>query len=47
MDKVVESPAAAVADVTDGSSVAVGGFGLAGIPWFLIQSLFEQGCTDR
>jgi len=46
VDKVVESPAAAVADVTDGSSLAVGGFGLAGIPWFLIQALFEQGCAD-
>ena len=46
MDKVVESAAEAVADVCDGTSLAVGGFGLAGIPWVLIQALLEQGSTD-
>jgi 3-oxoacid CoA-transferase subunit A len=46
MDKVVASAAAAVADIPDGASLAVGGFGLAGIPWFLIQALLEQGATD-
>ena len=46
MDKVVASAADAVADVTDGATVGVGGFGLAGIPWFLIEALLEQGATD-
>ena len=46
MDKVVGSAAEAVADIKDSSTVAVGGFGLAGIPWFLIDALLEQGATD-
>jgi 3-oxoacid CoA-transferase subunit A len=46
LDKVVATPALAVADIADGSSVAVGGFGLAGIPWFLIEALLEQGAGD-
>ncbi len=46
MDKVVGSAADAVADVADGATLAVGGFGLAGIPWFLIEALLEQGATD-
>ncbi|MFC9491705.1 CoA-transferase, partial [Streptomyces hydrogenans] len=32
MDKVIRKPADAVADVPDGASLAVGGFGLNGIP---------------
>jgi len=46
LDKVVGSPAEAVADIPDGASLAVGGFGLAGIPWFLIEALLEQGASD-
>ncbi|MGI8887995.1 MAG: CoA transferase subunit A [Nocardioidaceae bacterium] len=46
MDKVVRSAAEAVADVADGSSIAVGGFGLSGIPSVLIQALLESGVTD-
>jgi 3-oxoacid CoA-transferase subunit A len=46
MDKVVVSPAEAVADIGDGSSLAVGGFGLSGIPWILIDALLAQGATD-
>ena len=46
MDKVVASPAEAVADVPSGASLAVGGFGLNGIPHNLIQALLEQGATD-
>ncbi|KOV82577.1 succinyl-CoA:3-ketoacid-CoA transferase [Nocardia sp. NRRL S-836] len=46
MDKVVASPAEAVAGVRSGASIAVGGFGLAGIPWFLIEALLEQGADD-
>lgn len=45
-DKVVGSAAEAVADIRSGSSIAVGGFGLAGIPWFLIEALLEQGADD-
>src|SRR6516225_4155115 len=43
MDKVVTTTAEAVADVTDGSSLAVGGFGLCGIPQALIAALLELG----
>lgn len=46
MDKVVADAPSAVADIRPGSSVAVGGFGLAGIPWFLIEALLEQGADD-
>ena len=45
-NKLAGSPAEAVADIPDGASLAVGGFGLAGIPWFLIEALLEQGATD-
>ncbi|MGV9710905.1 CoA transferase subunit A [Gordonia sp. NPDC003424] len=43
LDKLVGSAAEAVADIPDGASLAVGGFGLAGIPWFLIEALLDQG----
>ncbi|HEX5740678.1 MAG TPA: CoA transferase subunit A [Pilimelia sp.] len=46
MDKVVHSAAAAVADIPDGASLAVGGFGLCGIPSVLIKALLAQGTTD-
>lgn len=44
--KVIATPAAAVADIGAGASLAVGGFGLAGIPWFLIEAVLEQGADD-
>ena len=46
MDKVVGSAAEAVADIPDGASLAVGGFGLCGIPSALIQALYDQGTKD-
>jgi len=46
LDKVVADAAEAVADIPSGASIAVGGFGLAGIPWFLIEALLEQGADD-
>jgi 3-oxoacid CoA-transferase subunit A len=46
INKVVASAAVAVADIHDGASLAVGGFGLCGIPLVLIQALLEQGATD-
>jgi 3-oxoacid CoA-transferase subunit A len=45
MDKVVASAAEAVADVPDGASLAVGGFGLSGIPGVSIQALYDAGVT--
>lgn len=45
MNKVFGSAAEAVADIGSGSSLAVGGFGLNGIPHNLIQALLEGGAT--
>src|ERR1700691_4395488 len=45
MDKVIASAAEAVADIPDGASLAVGGFGLCGVPIALIAALLEQGTT--
>ena len=45
MDKIVASAAEAVADIPDGASLGVGGFGLSGIPWILIDALRAQGAT--
>jgi 3-oxoacid CoA-transferase subunit A len=46
VDKVVRSAAEAVADIPDGSTLSVGGFGLCGIPSVLIEALLEAGTTD-
>ncbi|MQY36886.1 putative succinyl-CoA:3-ketoacid coenzyme A transferase subunit A [Streptomyces sp. RB17] len=43
MGKLVNTALEAVADVPDGASLAVGGFGLSGVPNALIQALFERG----
>ncbi|MET9844333.1 CoA transferase subunit A [Streptomyces ossamyceticus] len=43
MNKVQGSAAEAVADIPDGASLAVGGFGLSGVPEILIRALHEQG----
>src|SRR3954449_1264892 len=43
MDKVFASPEEAVADIRDGASLAVGGFGLCGVPIALIDALLAQG----
>ena len=43
MDKTVATAAEAVADVGDGASVAVGGFGLSGVPEVLIRALLAAG----
>ena len=45
MDKVRSSAAEAVSDIYTGASVAVGGFGLNGIPSVLISALLDQGTT--
>ena len=46
MDKQIGTTAEAVADIISGSSLAVGGFGLCGIPQALIDALLESGVTD-
>ena len=43
IDKVVASADAAVADVPDGPTLVVGGFGLCGIPENLIAALVRRG----
>ncbi|KQV93470.1 MULTISPECIES: CoA transferase subunit A [unclassified Streptomyces] len=43
MDKVIGSAAESVADIPDGASLAVGGFGLSGVPQVLIGALHAQG----
>jgi 3-oxoacid CoA-transferase subunit A len=46
MDKSFATAAEAVADIEDGASLAVGGFGLVGVPIVLIRALLAQGTTD-
>ena len=46
MDKVVGSAAEAVADIASGSTLAVGGFGLCGIPSVLIDAVLDAGVDD-
>jgi 3-oxoadipate CoA-transferase alpha subunit len=43
---VCDTPDEAVAGVEDGSTVLVGGFGMAGMPIDLIDALIRQGATD-
>ena len=43
---VCSSPEEAVAGISDGSTVLVGGFGMAGMPVALIDALIEQGASD-
>ena len=46
MDKRVSSASDAVADIPDGASIAVGGFGLNGVPIELIRALLAQETAD-
>jgi 3-oxoacid CoA-transferase subunit A len=46
IDKVVATAAEAVADIPDGASIAVGGFGLCGIPSVLIAALHDTGASE-
>lgn len=46
INKIVSSLAAAVADVHDGATVMIGGFGTAGMPSELIDALIEQGARE-
>ena len=46
IDKIAPSLADAVAGVRDGDTVLVGGFGVAGMPFALIDALIEQGAKE-
>ncbi|MBM3367010.1 MAG: 3-oxoacid CoA-transferase subunit A [Betaproteobacteria bacterium] len=46
IDKILDSPAAALADVPDGATILIGGFGNAGMPAALIDALIAQGAKD-
>jgi 3-oxoadipate CoA-transferase alpha subunit len=46
MNKICPSLQAAVADVPDGATIMIGGFGDAGVPFQLIDALIEQGAKD-
>jgi 3-oxoadipate CoA-transferase alpha subunit len=46
INKIVASAEAAVADVQDGATVMIGGFGSAGMPSELIDALIARGARD-
>ncbi len=46
IDKILQSPAAALADVPDGATILIGGFGNAGMPSALIEALLAQGAKN-
>ncbi|TMS58447.1 3-oxoacid CoA-transferase subunit A [Imbroritus primus] len=46
INKIVDSYAAAVADVHDGATIMIGGFGAAGMASELIDALIAQGARD-
>jgi len=46
MDKIVASAREAVADIPAGATLAVGGFGLCGVPIALIDALLAQGADQ-
>lgn len=46
MDKVFPDAEAAIADVCHGASIAVGGFGLCGVPMVLIKAVHALGVHD-
>ena len=46
MNKVFPNADAAIADVQDGATIMVGGFGLCGIPENLIEALRRKGTKN-
>jgi len=46
IDKIVPSAAAAVADIRDGATIMIGGFGTAGMPSELIDALIDHSARD-
>ena len=45
-NKVIDSADEAINDIVDGSSIAVGGFGLVGVPNVLITALLRKGSKN-
>ena len=43
---ITDDPDAAVAGIADGSTILIGGFGMAGMPVTLIDALIRQGAGD-
>ncbi|MFC5502116.1 CoA transferase subunit A [Lysinimonas soli] len=46
MDKSYDTAVEAVADIPDGATLTVGGFGLVGVPIVLIRALLQQGARE-
>ncbi len=46
INKVMNSAAEAIADIPDGCTLLIGGFGLCGIPENLIRALVDKGVKD-
>jgi 3-oxoadipate CoA-transferase, alpha subunit len=46
INKIFDTLASAVADVQDGATIMIGGFGTAGLPSELIDALIEQGSRE-
>jgi len=46
IDKIFPDAGAALADVHDGATVMIGGFGTAGLPNELVAALLDQGARD-
>ncbi len=46
INKIFPSTAAALADIPDGATILIGGFGGAGQPVELVEALIEQGARD-
>ncbi len=44
--QIVNDPDEAVADISDDSTVLIGGFGMAGMPVELIDALIRHGASD-
>ena len=45
MDKTIATADDAIVDIPDGASLAVGGFGLVGVPITLIRALLARGTS--
>jgi 3-oxoadipate CoA-transferase, alpha subunit len=46
MNKIIRSAADAVADIPDGATILLGGFGDVGVAWNLIDALADQGTKN-
>ncbi|HEY2817961.1 MAG TPA: CoA-transferase, partial [Casimicrobiaceae bacterium] len=46
INKTIATVSAAVADIRDGATIMIGGFGTAGMPAELIDALTAQGARD-